>query len=143
MGWGSYQEDNQDAVGELVRQEKRKVQVIEMEKLDKPMEPDPRTEVLKVNNLVIIKADGLAINSVEMEGYAFDITFLEGDEQLEQQVDFTATDRDGKSIKIGTFYDIKEACSLLTDLMLAIEENQEGVFDVRARPCRRDANPVR
>ena len=142
MGWGSYQEDNQDGAGEPVKREKQKVQVMAIEEIDKLRESDPRTEVLKVKNLVIIKADGLAINSIEMEGYAFDISFMEGDEQLEPQVDFTATDRGGKSIKLGTFYDIKEACSLLMDLMLAIEENQDGVFDVRARLDRKDVNPI-
>ncbi|RKU31017.1 hypothetical protein C6499_05145 [Candidatus Poribacteria bacterium] len=84
-------------------------------------------------NTVIIKADGLGINSIEIENYAFDITFMDGEAQLEPQIDLTATaraEKGGKVSQISTFYDIKEACSLLTALMLAIE-NDEEVFNVR------------
>ena len=130
----SCQEDNQDAAGEPLKQEKQKVQVMTIEEIDKLIESDPGTEILKVKNTVIIKADGLAINSIEIESYAFDITFMDGDEQLEPQIDFTATARAesgnrGEVFLISTFYDIKEACSLLTALMSAIE-NQEAVFNV-------------
>ena len=87
----------------------------------------------EVKNTVIIKADGLAINSVEIESYHFDIAFLDDDGLLSPQIDLTASeekaDGTGKVVKIASFYDIKEACSLLTALMLAIE-NQEAVFNV-------------
>ena len=82
-----------------------------------------------MKNTVIIKADGLAINSTEIESYAFDITFMDSENQLEPQIELTATASSGKVFQISTFYDIKQACSLLTDLMSAIE-NQETVFNV-------------
>ena len=137
MGLVSYQEDNQDAAGELVRQEKRKGQVMTIEEMGKLIESDPKTEILKVKNTVIIKADGLAINSAEIESYAFDITFMDGEEQLEPQIELTATARAesgsrGEVSQISTFYDIEEACLLLMELMLAIE-NQEVVFNVSQR----------
>ena len=130
MGWPSFQEDNQDAAGEPIKAGKRKVQVMKIEEIDKLIESNPETKVLPVKNTVIIKADGLAINSIEIESYAFDITFMDGDEQLEPQIELTATASSGKVFQISTFYDIKQACSLLTDLMLAIE-NHGTVFDVR------------
>lgn len=116
MGFPSYQEDIQDAKGEPVKAGEQKDQVIESRK-----------------NTVIVKADGLAINSIEMESYACDITFMDGEAQLEPQIDLSATaraEKGGKVFHISTFYDIKEACSLLTALMLAIE-NAEEVFNVR------------
>lgn len=120
MGLVSYQEDNQDAAGEPVKVQKaRKTE-------------DSSTDIFTVKNTVIIKADGLAINSIEIESYAFDITFMDGEEQLEPQIDLTATAIGGGVIQIVTFYDIKKACSLLTDLMSAIE-NQEDVFKVSDR----------
>lgn len=84
--------------------------------------------------MLIFLKNGLAVNSTEIESYAFDITFMDGEEQLEPQIDFTATARaepssPGKVYLISRFYDIKEACSLLTALMSAIE-NQEAVFNV-------------
>ena len=115
MGFPSYQEDIQDAKGEPVKAGEQKDQVIESRK-----------------NTVIVKADGLAINSIEMESYACDITFMDGEAQLEPQIDLSATaraEKGGKVFHISTFYDIKEACSLLTALMLAIE-NGEEVFNV-------------
>ncbi|MCY4553103.1 MAG: hypothetical protein OXC79_05480 [Candidatus Poribacteria bacterium] len=132
MGFPSYQEDIQDAKGEPIKTGKQKLQVIRKEEIDKRVEPDPRTEIGK--NTVIVKADGIAINSIEIEGYAFDITFTDEVERLEPQIDLTATARagsggSGKVSLIATFYDIKEACSLLTALMSAIE-NQEAVFSV-------------
>lgn len=135
MGFVSYQEDNQDAAGEPVKQEKQKGQVMTIEEMGKLIESDPKTAILKVKNTVIVKADGLAINSTEIESYAFDITFMDDDEQLEPQIDLTATARAesssrGEVFLISTFYDIKEACSLLTALMSAIE-NQEAVFNIR------------
>ena len=134
MGLVSYQEDNQDAAGEPIKAGKQKVQVMKIEEIDKLMESDPRAETLTVKNTVIVKADGLAVNSTEIESYAFDITFMDGEEQLEPQIDLTATARaepgsPGKVFLISNFYDIKEACSLLTALMSAIE-NQEVVFNV-------------
>ncbi len=125
MGFPSYQEDIQDAKGEPVKAGKQKDQVIveELEELEEFIESG--------KNTVIVKADGLAINSIEMESYACDITFMDGEAQLEPQIDLSATARaDGKVFQISTFYDIKEACSLLTALMLAIE-NGEEVFNVR------------
>ena len=130
MGFVSCQEDNQDAAGEPIKAGKRKVQVMKIEEIDKLIESNPETKVLPVKNTVIVKADGLAINSIEIESYAFDIMFMDGDEQLEPQIELTATASSGNVFQISTFYDIKQACSLLTDLMLAIE-NQETVFDVR------------
>ena len=122
MGFPSYQEDIQDAKGEPVKAGKQKDQII-VEELEELIESE--------KNTVIVKADGLAINSIEMESYACDITFMDGEGQLEPQIDLTATARaDGKVSHISTFYDIKEACSLLTALMLAIE-NGEEVFNVR------------
>ncbi len=135
MGFPSYQEDIQDAKGEPVKAGKQKDQVIveELEELEELVESDPKTEALTVKNTVIVKADGLAINSIEMESYACDITFMDSEAQLEPQIDLSATARaDGKVFHISTFYDIKEACSLLTALMLAIE-NGEEVFNVRKR----------
>ena len=129
MGWPSFQEDNQDTAGEPVKAGKQKVPVIAIEEIEEFIEPHPRTEILKVKNTVIIKSDGLAINSIEIESYAFDITFMDGDEQLEPQIELTATADSGKVFQISTFYDIKQACALLTDLMSAIE-NQEVVFNV-------------
>ncbi len=130
MGFPSYQEDIQDAKGEPLKAGKQKDQVI-VEELEELIESDSRTEALTVKNTVIVKADGLAINSIKMESYACDITFMDGEAQLEPQIDLTATARaDGKVFHISTFYDIKEACSLLTALMLAIE-NGEEVFNVR------------
>ena len=126
MGWPSFQEDNQDAASEPVKAGKQKVPVIAIEEF---IEPDSMTEILKVKNTVIIKSDGLAINSIEIESYAFDITFMDSDEQLEPQIELTATADSGKVFQISTFYDIKQACALLTDLMSAIE-NQEVVFNV-------------
>lgn len=133
MGFVSCQEDNQDAAGEPVKVGKQKGQVMKIEETDKLIESDPKTETLTVKNTVIVKADGLAVNSTEIESYAFDIMFMD-DEQLEPQIDLTATARaepssPGKVYLISRFYDIKEACSLLTALMLAIE-NQEAVFNV-------------
>ena len=128
MGFPSYQEDIQDAKGEPVKAGKQKDQVIveELEELEESDEP-----IESGKNTVIVKADGLAINSIEMESYACDITFMDGEAQLEPQIDLSATARaDGKVFQISTFYDIKEACSLLTALMLAIE-NGEEVFNVR------------
>ena len=128
MGFPSYQEDIQDAKGEPVKAGKQKGQVMEIEEIGKRIEPNPKTEALK--NTVIVKADGLAINSIEIESYTLDITFMDSEAQLEPQIDLTATPpTDGKVFHISTFYDIKEACSLLTALMLAIE-NGEEVFNV-------------
>ena len=124
MGFPSYQEDIQDAKGEPVKAGKQKDQVI-VEELEEFIESR--------KNTVIVKADGLAINSIEMESYACDITFMDGEAQLEPQIDLSATaraEKGGKVFHISTFYDIKEACSLLTALMLAIE-NGEEVFNVR------------
>ena len=138
MGFPSYQEDIQDAKGEPVKAGKQNSQVMKIEEIDKLIESDPKTEALAVKNTVIIKADGLAINSIEIESYACDITFMDGEAQLEPQIDLSATERaekGGKMFHISTFYDIKEACSLLTDLMLAIE-NGEKVFDV----CKLNSN---
>lgn len=135
MGFPSYQEDIQDAKGEPVKERKQKIQVIaevleEAEELEELIKSDPKQEELTVKNTVIVKADGLAINSIEIDSYAFDITFMDGDDQLEPQIDLTATAKAGSdTFLISTFYDIKEACSLLTDLMSAIE-NQEDVFQV-------------
>ena len=132
MGFPSYQEDIQDAKGEPLKAGKQKDQVI-VEELEELIESDSRTEALTVKNTVIVKADGLAINSIKMESYACDITFMDGEAQLEPQIDLTATaraEKGGKVFHISTFYDIKEACSLLTALMLAIE-NGEEVFNVR------------
>ena len=134
MGFVSYQEDNQDAACEPVKAGKQKGQVIKIEETDKLIESDPKMETLIVKNTVIVKADGLAVNSTEIESYAFDIMFMDDNEQLEPQIDLTATARaepssPGKVYLISRFYDIKEACSLLTALMLAIE-NQEAVFNV-------------
>ena len=88
----------------------------------------------KVKNTVIIKADGLASNSIEIESYHFDVAFRDDDGQLNPQIDLTASeekaDGTGKVVKIASFYEIKEACSLLVALMLAIE-NQEAVFNVK------------
>ena len=124
MGFPSYQEDIQDAKGEPVKSGKQKNQVV-VEELEEFIESG--------KNTVIVKADGLAINSIEMESYACDITFMDGEAQLEPQIDLSATaraEKGGKVFHISTFYDIKEACSLLTALMLAIE-NGEEVFNVR------------
>ena len=124
MGFPSYQEDIQDAKGEPVKAGKQKDQVI-VEELEEFIESG--------KNTVIVKADGLAINSIEMESYACDITFMDGEAQLEPQIDLSATaraEKGGKVFHISTFYDIKEACSVLTALMLAIE-NREEVFNVR------------
>ena len=131
MGFVSYQDDNQDAAGERVRQKKKKVEA----KTDKLIESDPKTERLKVKNTVIIKADGRAINSTDIESYAFDIAFMDSEGPLEPQIDLTATARAESGSRreiflISTFYDIKEACSLLMALMSAIE-NQEDVFNIR------------
>lgn len=127
MGFPSYYEDNQEAAGEpaLLVKAGKKAELIP---------PDPKAEICTVKNTVIIKADGLAINSIEIENYAFDITFMDEEEQLEPQIDLTATTRgkpgsSGRAIHISTFHDIKEACFLLMDLMLAIE-NQEVIFNV-------------
>ena len=127
MGLVSYQEDNQDAAGEPTLSVKagKKAELIP---------PGPKGEIRTVKNTVIIKPDGLAINSIEIENYAFDITFMDEEEQLEPQIDLTATTRgkpgsSGRAIHISTFHDIKEACFLLMDLMLAIK-NQEAVFNV-------------
>ena len=130
MGFPSYQEDIQDAKGEPAKAGKQNGQVMKIEEIDKLVESDPKTEALAVKNTVIIKADGLAINSIEIESYACDITFMDGETQSEPQIDLTATARtDGKVFHISTFYDIKEACSLLTALMLAIESGEE-VFNI-------------
>ena len=131
MGLVSYQEDNQDAAGEPVKGKKTEDSIPEITEL---RGSGPRTEVLTMKNTVIVKADGLAINSVKIEGYSLDITFMDEEGQLEPQIDLTATARaESDSRKevflISTLYDIKEACSLLTALMLAIE-NQEAVFQV-------------
>lgn len=127
MGWASCQEDNLDAKGEPVKIGKKKVPVMTIEELDSET---------KVKNTVIIKADGLASNSIEIESYHFDVAFMDDDGQLSPQIDLTASeekaDGTGRVVKIARFYDIKEACALLTDLMLAIE-NQEAVFNVSAR----------
>lgn len=130
MGWPSAHEDNLDARGEPIKEKKQKVQVIRTEEIAKLIESDPRTEELAMKNTVIIKADGLAINSTEIESYAFDITFMDDDGLLEPQIDCTATSSHNKVFQIATFHDIKKACSLLTALILAIE-NGEEVFDVK------------
>ena len=62
----------------------------------------------------------------------YKITFTDEGEYVEPQIDLTATaqaksDSSGKVIHISTFHDIKEACALLMDLMLAIG-NQEDVY---------------
>lgn len=137
MGLVSYQEDNLDAKGEPVKAGKKEVPAMTIEELDDLEELDSETEV---KNTVIIKADGLAINSVEIEDYTFHITFMRDDEQLEPQIDFTATApaESGKKVfLISQFDDIKEACALLTALMLAIE-NQEAVFNVSATHIKGD-----
>ena len=96
----------------------------------------------EVKNTVIIKADGLAINSIEIESYHFDIAFMDDDEQLSPQIDLTASeekaDGTGRVVKVASFYDIKEACALLEALMLAIE-NHEAVFNVSATQSKRPA----
>ena len=129
MGFPSYQEDIQEAKGEPAT-----VPVIRVEDLGEELEEfkesDLRTEICPVKNTVIVKADGLAINSIEIESYAFDIMFMDGDGLLEPQIELTATSSHGKVFQISKFYDIKEACSLLTALMLAIE-NGEDVFKVK------------
>ena len=131
MGLVSYQEDNLDAKGEPVKVGKKEVPAMVIEELDDLEELDSGTEV---KNTVIIKADGLAINSVEIDSYSFDIAFMDNDVgKLEPQIDLTAAVKthEGplKTFNISTFYDIEEACSLLVALMLAIE-NQEAVFNV-------------
>ena len=130
MGYASCQEDNLDAKSERVKLGKKKVPSMTVEELDDLEELDSGTEV---KNTVIIKADGLAINSTEIEDYTFYITFMEDEEQLEPQIDLTATARAEKTGKkvflISQFDEIKKACALLTALMEAIE-NQEVVFNV-------------
>ena len=64
MGWGSYQEDNLEAKGDPVKVGKKEVPAMTIEELDDFEEFDSETEV---KNTVIIKADGLAINSTEIE----------------------------------------------------------------------------
>ena len=99
----------------------------------------------ELRNTVIIKTDGLAVNSIEIESYHFDIAFMDDDGQLSPQIDLTASEEKadgtgkvvGKVVKIASFYDIKEACALLTALMLAIE-NQEAVFNVSATHIKGD-----
>ena len=134
MGLVSSQEDNLDAKGEG----KKKVPAIVIEDFDDLEELDSGT---KVKNTVIIKADGLASNSVEIESYHFDVVFMDDDGQLSPQIDLTASeekaDGTGRVVKIASFYDIKEACALLKDLMLAIE-NQEAVFNVSATHIKGD-----
>ncbi len=80
MGFVSCQEDNQDTAGEPVKAGKQKGQVTKIEETDKLIEPDPKMETLTVKNTVIVKADGLAVNSTEIESYAFDIMFMDDDE---------------------------------------------------------------
>ena len=104
MGFPSYQEDIQDAKGEPVKAGKQKGQVMRIEEIDKRIESDPKTEALTVKNTVIVKADGLAINSIEMESYACDITFMDSEEQLEPQIDLSATPRAEKGEKV--FHDL-------------------------------------
>ena len=117
MGYASCYEDNLDAKGEPVKGGNKKVPVMKTE----------------VKNTVIIKADGLAVNSIEIESYHFDIAFMDDDGQLSPQIDLTASeekaDGTGRVVKVASFYDIKEACALLEALMLAIE-NHESVFNV-------------
>ena len=95
----------------------------------------------EVKNTVIIKADGLAINSIEIEGYHFDIVFMDDDGQLSPQIDLTArekkADGTGRVVKVASFYDIKDACDLLEALLLAIE-NHEAVFNVSATHIKGD-----
>ena len=131
MGFPSYQEDNQDAAGEPETAEKTGVKAIEIDELEEEEELEEFMESDPVKNTVIVKADGFAINSADIESYALDITFMDEDNQLEPQIDLTATSRDkGKEVSlISKFYDIKEACSRLTALMMAIE-NGEDVFKV-------------
>ena len=132
MGFPSYQEDNQDAASEPETAEKTGVKAIDMAELDEEDELDELMESDPVKNTVIVKADGFAINSADIESYTLDITFMDEDNQLEPQIELTATPRDGgKAVSlISKFYDIKKACSLLTALMEAIE-NQEAVFIVK------------
>lgn len=126
MGVVSSQEDNLDAAGERIRGKKTENPIPE---IAEPRGSGTKTERLTMKNTVIVKADGWAINSAEIESYTFDITFMNEDEQLEPQIDLTATANDKEVFQIATLYDIEEACSLLTALMLAIE-NQEAVFQV-------------
>ena len=132
MGWASCQEDNLDAKGEPVKVGKKKAPVMTIKELDSGT---------KVKNTVIIKADGLAINSIDIESYHFDIAFMDDDGQLSPQVDLTASeekaDGNGRVVKIASFYDIKKACALLTALIEAIE-NQEVVFNVSATHIKGD-----
>ena len=125
MGYASCYEDNLDAKGEPVKVGEKKVPVMNTE----------------VKNTVIIKADGLAINSIEIESYHFDIAFLDDDGQLSPQIDLTASeekaDGTGRVVKVASFYDIKEACALLEALLLAIE-NHEAVFNVSATHIKGD-----
>lgn len=130
MGYASCYEDNLDAKGEPVKVGKKSVPVMKTE----------------VKNTVIIKADGLAINSIEIESYHFDIAFMDDDGQLSPQIDLTASEEKadgtgrvvGRAVKIASFYDIKEACALLEALMLAIE-NHEAVFNVSTAQSKRPA----
>ena len=126
MGYASCYEDNLDAKGEPVKVGKKKVPVMNTE----------------VKNTVIIKADGLAINSIEIEDYHFDIAFMDDDGQLTPQIDLTASKEKGNGtgrvVKVASFYDIKEACDLLEALILAIE-NHEAVFNISAMQSKRPA----
>ena len=73
----------------------------------------------------------MGINSVEIESYALEITFMDGEAQSEPQIDFIANARDrNKVFQLSIFYNIKEACSQLTALMSAIE-NREDVFRLK------------
>ena len=128
MGFVSYQEDNQDSAGESGL-------LVKAGKKAKLIQPVPKKGIPIVKNTVIIKSDGLGINSIEIESYALEITFMDdeadGEAQSEPQIDLIATARDeNKMFQISTFYDIKEACSQLTALMSAIE-NQKDVFSLK------------
>ena len=138
MGYASCYEDNLDAKGVSVKAEKKKGPVITIEELEELEELEDFEEIglgTEVKNTVIIKADGLASNSIEIESYHFDIAFMDEDGQSCPQIDLTASEKkaDGteKVVKVASFYDIKEACALLEALILSIE-NHEAVFNVSA-----------
>ena len=91
-----------------------------------------------MENTIIIKEDGLAINAIECCEFALAITFLDAIlEEKPPPIELRAIRESemggggrGDEVLISTFYEIEEACGALSSLLEALQNN-ESEWDVR------------
>ena len=97
-----------------------------------------------MENIIIIKEDGRAINSdmhleysIAITDFGVTETFEDPDGNIVEEqakpptIEFRATARGtGETVLISTFYEPEEACEALKGLLLAFESEKE-LFDVR------------